>query len=85
MSRFKKLCLVLFFALALILNACSSLPEDQSLRVTVVDVKHGDCILLQSPSGETMMIDTGNGSYHAQNAIETAMQTMEWITLIYWC
>ena len=74
MSRFKKLCLVLFFALALMLNACSPLPKDQSLRVTVINVKHGDCILLQSPSGETMMIDTGNGSYHAQNAIETAMQ-----------
>lgn len=74
MSRFKKTCLVLFFAFALILNACSSLPEDQSLRVTVVDVKHGDCILLRSPTGETMMIDTGNGSYHAQTAIETAMQ-----------
>ena len=74
MSRFKKLCLLLFLALALMLNACSPLPKDQSLRVTVVNVKHGDCILLQSPSGETMMIDTGNGSYHAQNAIETAMQ-----------
>ena len=75
MSRFKKLCLCTFFRFGIDTQCLLlSLPEDQSLRVTVVDVKHGDCILLQSPSGETMMIDTGNGSYHAQNAIETAMQ-----------
>lgn len=74
MSRFKKVCLVFFFSLLLLLSACSSLPANQSLRVTVVNVKHGDCMLLQAPSGETMMIDTGNGSYQAQNAIETAMQ-----------
>lgn len=30
-----------------------------AITITVVDVGHGDCIILQSESGQTMMIDTG--------------------------
>ena len=72
MKQIKKLLLIFCLILSLLATGCSSRSDD--LEVTVVNVKHGDCILLQTPSNETMMIDTGNGSYQAQTAIQSAME-----------
>ena len=37
--------------------ALGELNED--LRVTVLDVGQGDCILVQAPGGRTMLVDAG--------------------------
>jgi competence protein ComEC len=31
----------------------------QELRITILDVGHGDCILVQAPGGRTMLVDAG--------------------------
>lgn len=74
MTRLKRIFTALCLALSLLLCACGAPASDApGLSVTVIDVKHGDCILLQSPDGQAMMIDTGNGSYNAQTAIREAL------------
>lgn len=74
MTRLKRILLALFLTLSMLLCACSAHEPTPKLSVTVIDVKHGDCILLQSPDGQTMMIDTGNGSYNAQTAIRETLK-----------
>lgn len=40
--------------------------EENSARVTFVDVGHGDCVIVELPDGETMLIDGGDGRYSNQ-------------------
>jgi competence protein ComEC len=55
--------LILGFALLWLLIACSSLVLGRSsgeLRVTFLDVGQGDGVVIETPSGKTLVIDTGN-------------------------
>lgn len=53
-------------------------PQDTGLlpaiTITVVDVAHGDCIILQSEDGKTMMIDTG--AVEAKSAVLQALDNL---------
>lgn len=53
---------------AYIVQSCSPLDEN-SARVTFVDVGHGDCVIVELPDGKTMLIDGGDGRYSNQLAI----------------
>ncbi|GEM_PF-1530485 len=39
------------------------------LRVTVFDVGQGDCILVEKPGGETLLIDTGPPFFYSEGAV----------------
>lgn len=56
---FKKLFLVLFFAVDCLLLASAAAPRTDPLRVTFFDVGQGDAALLEFPGGTAMMIDAG--------------------------
>ncbi|MFR6345014.1 MAG: ComEC/Rec2 family competence protein [Christensenellales bacterium] len=75
MKRIHFVLLLFLLSGSLLLSGCSASDAPQ-LKVSVIDVKHGDCIVLQSPEGQTMMIDTGNGSYNAQSAIGDTLEQL---------
>lgn len=43
-------------------------PDDGKLRLTVLDVGQGDCLLLQTPNGRTVLIDGGGANDETQAA-----------------
>jgi competence protein ComEC len=43
-------------------------PDDGKLRLTVIDVGQGDCLLLQTPNGRTVLIDGGGANDETQAA-----------------
>ena len=43
--------------------------EPALLRVTVFDVGHGDCILLETPAGSTFLIDTGRPGWRGASVM----------------
>ncbi len=43
------------------------------LMVEAINVGHGDCLLFTLPSGEVMVVDTGDGSYKAQSAMQKTL------------
>jgi competence protein ComEC len=49
-------------AALIILTSCSVDPGRGKLRVTVIDVGQGDSILIETPSGHTMLIDGGGSN-----------------------
>ena len=49
------------FALALFVVALSAQAPARDLHVYLVDVEGGNATLFVSPSGESVLIDTGNG------------------------
>jgi len=52
---------ILVFAFSLtLLASCSHAPA--KLRLTVLDVGQGDCLLLETPNGRTMLIDGGGSN-----------------------
>ena len=75
MKRIHFVLLLFLLSGSLLLSGCSASDAPQ-LKVSVIDVKHGDCIVLQSPEGQTMMIDTGNGSYNSQSAIGDTLEQL---------
>lgn len=55
----KKLLACLLIILKVLLASCGS-PENNTLKVHFLDVGQADCILIQAPTGENMLIDAGN-------------------------
>jgi competence protein ComEC len=51
---------------ALLLTSCAIDPDRGKLRVTVIDVGQGDSILIETPSGKTMLIDGGGSNDETQ-------------------
>lgn len=43
-------------------------PDDGKLRLTVLDVGQGDCLLLQTPNGRTVLIDGGGANDETEAA-----------------
>lgn len=59
------------FALACLLAASwtSLMPSPHELSMTVLDVGHGDAIVLQMPNGQTVMVDTGGSRRESANRV----------------
>jgi len=55
----KQLLACLLIILTVLLAACGS-TENNTLKVHFLDVGQADCILIQAPTGENMLIDAGN-------------------------
>src|SRR3989454_5507818 len=55
----------MFYVLVLILSAAAALAQTRTARTTldiyVVDVEGGNAVLFVTPSGESALIDSGNG------------------------
>ncbi len=49
--------------------------QEKQLSLRVLDVQHGDCMLLTEPSGKTMMIDTGQS--FAKSTIEQTLDELQ--------
>src|SRR3989441_5686399 len=66
------------FVLAFALSAASALAQTRTARavdIYVVDVEGGNATLLVAPSGESLLIDTGNTG--AQPSVRDASRIME--------
>lgn len=50
-----------FFLFSLIILCVSSAWSQSILKVTMIDVRHGDSILIETPGGKTILIDAGKG------------------------
>lgn len=50
------------FAAVFVLTSCAQVPDHQKLRLTVLDVGQGDCLLVETPSHRTMLIDGGGSN-----------------------
>src|SRR3954449_1485519 len=55
--------------LLLLLTAASVLPAAKNLEVYSIDVEGGQSTLVVSPSGESMLIDTGWGGFNKRDAL----------------
>src|SRR3954447_6707013 len=54
--------------LLLLLTAASVLPAAKNLEVYSIDVEGGQSTLVVSPSGESMLVDTGWGGFNKRDA-----------------
>jgi competence protein ComEC len=64
--------------LAVVAHAASAQsPSGDALRIYVVDVEGGNATLFVSPSGESMLIDTGNGGANADRDVGRIMAVAE--------
>jgi beta-lactamase superfamily II metal-dependent hydrolase len=64
------------FSLALILSAAIAMPQNRTakaLELFVVDVEGGNAVLFVAPSGESVLIDSGNGGAGAVRDAERIM------------
>ncbi|MGE5652865.1 MAG: ComEC/Rec2 family competence protein [Bacillota bacterium] len=69
-TRWHKLCAILTLSLMVLVGCVqqtapgmpSPSPETNKLRVHFIDVGQADAILVQSPEGESLLIDGGNGA-----------------------
>lgn len=60
MKRYKRFKLIIFFILPLLLLPLSEVITASTLQITFLDVGEGEAILLAAPTGERVLIDTGN-------------------------
>jgi competence protein ComEC len=64
------------FSLALILSAAIAMPQNRTakaLELFVMDVEGGNAVLFVAPSGESVLIDSGNGGAGAVRDAERIM------------
>src|SRR3954469_11363168 len=54
--------------LLLLLTAAAVLPAAKNLEVYSIDVEGGQSTLVVSPSGESMLVDTGWGGFNKRDA-----------------
>ena len=66
------------FTLAVVATVVSAQsPSGDALRIYVVDVEGGNATLFVSPSGESMLMDTGNGGANADRDVGRIMAAAE--------
>lgn len=58
-----------------IFNA-SFIANDNSLKIAVIDVGHGDSILITTPGGYNILMDTGDKYYRGESVTDTGSQTI---------
>ncbi len=63
--RRERVLLLVLLAAVIVLWWLVARETRQEMRITVLDVGQGDCILVQAPSGRTMLVDAG-GRYGEQ-------------------
>lgn len=68
------LCLLALIGYAFFVEYQQNQAQQTQLSLRVIDVQHGDCLLLTEPGGKTMMIDTGRSS--AKTAIEQTLNEL---------
>ncbi len=57
-------------ALSLVLLVAGGKSAPEGLRMTAIDVGHGDAIVVQLPAGQTMLVDTGGSRQRARSSAE---------------
>ena len=67
---------LVLLAVATTSMSAQSETED-ALRIYVVDVEGGNATLFVSPSGEALLIDTGNGGANADRDVGRIMEAVE--------
>ena len=67
---------LVLLAVATTSTSAQSETED-ALRIYVVDVEGGNATLFVSPSGEALLIDTGNGGANADRDVGRIMEAVE--------
>ena len=68
----RSICLLAALAVVAVAVSAQS-PSGDTLRIYVVDVEGGNATLFVSPSGESMLMDTGNGGANADRDVGRIM------------
>jgi len=56
-------------AIPLLLAWAATLPAAKNLEIYAIDVEGGQATLIVSPSGESMVVDTGSGGNNKRDAL----------------
>ena len=67
----------LLFLTVLGATAAAQSPEGDVLSIYLVDVEGGGATLFVSPTGESMLMDTGNGGANADRDVGRIMRVSE--------
>ncbi len=62
--------------LGIFISNIKFINTDKALKITVIDVGHGDCIFITTPENKHILIDTGDIHYQGENIIDTGEQTV---------
>ena len=74
----RRLSLLALLALSLVASGPSLQSQtSDALNIYVVDVEGGNATLFVTPSGESMLIDTGNGGANADRDVSRIMEAVE--------
>ena len=73
----KGLVRLLVFVVAAVTSASAQSPTEDTLHIYLVDVEGGNATLFVSPSGEALLIDTGNGGANADRDVGRIMAAVE--------
>lgn len=57
-------------------NALSTEIDENGLKVHFIDVDQGDCTLIETPSGEKILVDTGDVSSKSQEKVQAYLSTI---------
>ena len=69
--------LVLLAAAVMTTSTSTQSPTDDTLTIYLVDVEGGNATLFVSPTGQSMLMDTGNGGTNAERDVGRIMTAIE--------